>query len=448
LTDDYKPRARVRKSRGRWARAAAMALVISMSITLAAGASTERRVPTQAPCSSMKTVPGAHADGSLTLSASMGGLGCIDLSVTGAAASTISITEVMPAPLPAAPIATLPTLNGEASLTNGVTWVCDRRTRTFQATETLPDGSQQSASTSVTTPSCATRLSTSVPPRRLHRDGPVTLALTDRWGLGGIRARACLSDAPRRACRAVTVKPGRSATIVRLRLAGAGRPTLDVSDPYESVRLRLRVLGSRPVLLATGDSEMQVLDEFLASDLSGFGGARVIGDARQSTAISSPFFFDWPAHAFGQVAGEHPDIVAMFIGGNDGFRLGSANCCGPDWSREYAGRVAGMMHTYLQHGAASVYWFLIPTPSSEPFVQVVRAVNHGIIMAAARFREGVHVVDLRSTFSPGGRYINSLRHAGQTITVHEADGFHLSSSADVIVAHMFIDQLRHDGVLP
>jgi hypothetical protein len=76
------------------------------------------------------------------------------------------------------------------------------------------------------------------------------------------------------------------------------------------------------------------------------------------------------------------------------------------------------------------------------------AVNHGIIRAAAQFREGVHVFDLRSTFSPGGRYINSLTRGGQTITVHESDGFHLSASADVIVAHMFIQQLRHDGLLP
>jgi hypothetical protein len=69
-------------------------------------------------------------------------------------------------------------------------------------------------------------------------------------------------------------------------------------------------------------------------------------------------------------------------------------------------------------------------------------------MAAAQFHEGVHVFDLRPVFSPGGRYIDSLTRGGQTITVHESDGFHLSASADVIVAHMFIDQLRRDGLLP
>jgi hypothetical protein len=223
---------------------------------------------------------------------------------------------------------------------------------------------------------------------------------------------------------------------------------LDLKDPYQDLRLGLHVLPSRPFLLATGDSEMQVLDELFASELSGSDGARVLGDARQSTAISSPFFFNWPAHAVSQVAAEHPDIVAIFIGGNEGFRLGRAECCGLDWSSAYADRVAGMMRVYLQRGAGAVYWFLIPTPSSEPFVRVVRAVNRGIVMAAGRFREGVHVFDLRGVFSPGGRYIDSLTHAGRTITVHEADGFHLSASADGIVAHMFVAQLRRDGLLP
>jgi hypothetical protein len=284
---------------------------------------------------------------------------------------------------------------------------------------------------------------------RIHRGYPAAIAVSDRWALGGLRVRACLGAGSSRSCSAdAKLEPGRGQTLLRLRPRTAGRQTAEVADPYQRLRVGLRVLPSRPVLLATGDSEMQVLDDDLASDLTGTGGATVTSDARQSTAISSPFFFNWPAHASGQVADHHPDIVAMFLGGNEGFRLGSAECCGSDWSHEYAQRVAGMMRAYRQDGAASVYWFLIPTPSREPFVKVVRAVNQGIVMAAAEFPEGVHFFDLRPTFSPGGRYIDSLTHDGRTITVHESDGFHLSSSADVIVARMFIARLREDSVLP
>jgi hypothetical protein len=275
----------------------------------------------------------------------------------------------------------------------------------------------------------------------------VTVGVADRWGLGGLQVTGCLG-AGHRHCRDLAIGPGDSEVPLRLLARTAGETDFTVSDGYQTIRLKLDVHDTRPVLLATGDSEMQVLDDDLGSDLSGSGGVKVIGDAHQSTAISSPFFFNWPAHAVGQVDGDHPDIVAMFLGGNEGFSLGGVACCEAAWSHEYASRVAGMMRLYLQHGAAAVYWFLIPTPSREPFVRVVRAVNAGIILAAAQFRHDVHVFDLRPIFSPGGRYIDTLTYHGQTITVHEPDGFHLSASADLIVAHLFIARLHKDGLLP
>jgi hypothetical protein len=105
-----------------------------------------------------------------------------------------------------------------------------------------------------------------------------------------------------------------------------------------------------------------------------------------------------------------------------------------------------MMRTYLQHGKATVYWFLIPTPSKPDFVRLANAVDRGIVIAAAQFPHGVHVFNLRTIFSPGGHYIDSLTYHGQTITVHEADGYHLSASADVIVARLFLAALRHAGL--
>ena len=424
---------------------ACIALAAPLAITLAAGASTAADRPAKKPCSSLAAAPGGEA-GKLTLTASTATVGCIQLTVRGASAPSVAIAELPAAASEAVPLATLESHEGTASLPTGLPWLCDRPARSFQVTEMLADGSQQSASISVTTPSCGSRLAAHLLPQRLHRDYPATVAVSDRWGLGGLRVHACLGA--ERSCSAVTLEAGRGDTLVRVRPTASGNSTLVLSDPYQKLRLTLHVRSSRPVLLATGDSEMQVLDDDLASDLSGPGGASVTGDARQSTAISSPFFFNWPAHAFGQVADHHPDIVAMFLGGNEGFRLGSAECCGADWSREYATRVAGMIRAYRQGGAAVVYWFLIPTPSKEPFVKVVRAVNRGIEIAAAQFPEGVHVFDLRPTFSPGGRYIDSLTLDGQTITVHEPDGFHLSESADRFVARMFIARLRRDHVLP
>lgn len=429
--------------------AVAATLVAMALVPLLASASTPRAAAPSLPCPSraVQSAP-AGATTPFAISASTHEVGCIELSVTGAAAPTVSISEAPAGSTPATTTASLSTSDGAASLERGLPWLCTRLTRTFQASETLADGSLQTATTNVTTPSCAQRLSVSIPATRLHRGYPVTIAIGDRWHLGGLRVQVCQPGAPMRRCPAVQLQPGRGASTLQLPLRSSGRVNLDVFDAYESVHRPVHVLNSRPLLLATGDSEMQVLDEILASDLSGAGGARVVGDAHQSTAISSPSFFNWPAHAAAQVAGLHPDIVAMFLGGNEGFELSGVECCGASWSRQYAVRVAGMMRLYLQHGAAAVYWFLIPTPSSEPFVRVVRAVDDGIVLAAHEFPEGVHVFDLRPVFSPGGRYIDSLTYDGRSITVHEPDGFHLSESSDLIVARLFIARLRKDGLLP
>lgn len=434
-----------------WRGAAIVTLLALGSLpaaALSAGSSKAPKLRSKAPCSTPQTLPTSVAGtpGAFAIVASTGHVGCIALLVTGATAPSVTVSETNAATEPGVPLATLPTSSGSAALTTGITWRCDRLIRTFTATETLAEGNVQAVSASVATPSCSDRLRATAPTNRLHRGYPVTVSLADRWGLGGIRVMGCLGS-DRRHCAAVTLRSGGTEVPLRLRLRDAGRVLLTRSDAYQAIRFRLNVHDTRPVLLATGDSEMQVLDDDLASDLSGSNGVKVIGEARQSTAISSPFVFNWPEHAGGQVAGDHPDIVAMFLGGNDGFSLSGVACCSEAWSREYAIRVAGMMRVYLQHGAAAVYWCLIPTQSREPFVRVVRAVNDGIILAAARFRHNVHVFDLRPLFSPGGRYIDSLYYGGRTITVHEADGFHLSASSDVIVAHLFIDQLRRDGLI-
>jgi hypothetical protein len=405
----------------------------------AAASGSAGAAPPQAPTGATG-VTGATGPATLALAAPATRLGFVSLSVTGAS-GPVRVSEIVPGAAPVT-LTTLRPRGGAATLGRAAAWRCDRRVRTFAASDSVA-----TRTVTVTTPSCATRLAATVLTSRVHRDHPLTVVITDRWGLGALRVGACVSHVGPRPCPTVTIAPGRRDTDLRLRAGAAGRPALEVFDAYENLRLRLDVLASGPVLLATGDSEMQVLDGDLASDLGGPAGARVISDARQSSAISSPFVFDWPAHAVAQVAADRPDIVAMFLGGNEGFALGGVNCCSAAWSRRYAIKVEGMMRTYRQHGAASVYWFLIPTPSKPQFVRVVDAVNRGIVLAAAHFRRGVHVFDLRPVFSPGERYLGTLSYGGRSITVHESDGFHLSASADVIVARLFLSRLRRDGLL-
>jgi hypothetical protein len=393
----------------------------------------------------LAAVPAAPASGpapDVGVSIEPGTTGFLTVLLRGPLGATVTVSELATASAPAVPVATVILRQPTVRLRDAVAWRCTDLEPTIEATEPATYGGLPPARASTSTPSCAHRLSVAVVATRLHAGYPATIDVSDSWSQGGLRVRGCLGGR----CATRTLS-SHGATVFRLRPRFAGRARLAVSDAYEQIDRDLAVRGGRPVLLATGDSEMQVLDDILAGDLGGAGGARVIGDARQSTAITSPSFFDWPAHATQQVAALHPDVVAMFLGGNEGFSIGGTPCCGPAWSRRYAGLVESMMNRYRQGGRAAVYWFLIPTPSTPAFVSLVHAVNLGISLAASRLPTGVHAFDLRPTFSPGGRYTDSIVYRGQHVAVHESDGFHLSAAADLIVARLFIARLRQDGVL-
>jgi lysophospholipase L1-like esterase len=223
-------------------------------------------------------------------------------------------------------------------------------------------------------------------------------------------------------------------------IAGGERST----KPVEVVPGRLRVL-------ATGDSEIQLLDDILASDLAPKG-ARLSAEAHISTGISKPLMFDWVKRAAVQAAGLHPDITVMFIGANDGFPLpagsGSTSyCCGQAWVDAFAKRTESMMASYLRGGAGRVYWFTLPSPRSAAAQPVFRAINRAFAIAGASFASGVELIDLVPVFTPGGRYRQNMTYGGRTVDVREPDGYHLSLGGDAIAASILIGRMRADGLI-
>jgi len=389
-------------------------------------------------CAAKLNIAAAPTSGSgLRLRASTATKGCIELYVDGASTAPVEFSEVegehehkLGATQPR---------EGVGISTAFIAWRCATRRRVFRAREANSEGGTEASEVVVSTPSCANRVSMRlVPPPRLHFGMSLKLELHDSWNLGGIRVRACSPGRARWRCTRELIAPGSSRSYVKVRLASTGHVPISLESPAQRLVLHVHVLRTRPVILATGDSEMELLDNFIGERLGGPYGARVVGDAKHSTALTSPFYLNWFTHAAAQVRHLHPDIVAMFLGGNEGFSIGSAECCGAAWTRGYAKLVERMIRTYIQNGAASVYWFLVPMPGREPFIKVINGVDAAVIEAVHQFPERAHVFDLRPRFSPHGRYLPS---------VHQPDGFHLNTAADRVVAGMFVAQLRRDGLI-
>jgi lysophospholipase L1-like esterase len=241
---------------------------------------------------------------------------------------------------------------------------------------------------------------------------------------------------------------GRASTRFAAKRLGVWR--VSVLAGGERAKRSVEVVSGRLRMLATGDSEIQELDDMLGGDLAAKG-VGVTGEAHISTGISKPFMFDWVKRAAAQAAGLHPDITVVFIGANDGFPLPAATgrtsyCCGQAWVAAFAKRTESMMSSYLRDGAGRVYWFTLPAPRNAAAQPVFRAINRAYAIAAASFPYGVELVDLVPVFTPGGVYRQDMTYDGRTVDVREPDGYHLSLGGDAIAAGVLLGRLRADGL--
>jgi lysophospholipase L1-like esterase len=380
----------------------------------------------------------------LQLHAGLGRVGYVSARITGPAGSRVQLGERRGRST--RPIATVQLGTGRAKVPQALRWSCTARTRALVAA-TLPPSPPQHAVATVTTPSCGRRLAAGIP--RTARVGrELAIKLHDRWGIGDLPVQICVAapgagpacrrwwlhrDTPRRTISLPAPRPGGWRITVTGQGAAARAVVTWVQHP-----------GGRIRLLAVGDSEMQILDDFLGQDL-GAHGVDVTSDARISTGLTKPFFFDWQGHARQQAAGLRPDATVMFIGANDGFSVAGAHgqpvlCCGPGWSGGYANLVAQMMRTYLRGAAGRVYWFVLPDPRPGSFSSLFGGVDSGIRRAARRFPGRVSLIDAQSFFTPGG-YRDFMTYQGQGFVIHESDGVHLSTAADRVAALLMVHQM-------
>ena len=298
------------------------------------------------------------------------------------------------------------------------------------------------------------RLTTTIA-SRARAGGSISIRLHDRWNLGGIPLTICLTPpGGRRTCTRWHLRTGRPSRVVRIGVARPGGWHATVLSPdgaREDQQVWVSHPGGRIRVLAAGDSEMQILDTFIAQDAARYG-VSVTSDARISTGLTNSFFFDWPRHARAQAATLQPDATVFFIGANDGFSVSGPDghpvgCCGADWSAGYANRVAEMMRIYLRGESGRVYWFVLPTPRPANFQRLFNAVNAGIRSAARRFPGRVALIDANAFFTPGNRYRDFMVYHGRGFVIHEPDGIHLSTAADQIDASFVVRQLLHDRLI-
>jgi uncharacterized protein len=202
-------------------------------------------------------------------------------------------------------------------------------------------------------------------------------------------------------------------------------------------------------VLIVGDSLGLDLGGPLQSDLAQTGVVSAALDARESTGLTRPDYFNWPAELTSDLKTVNPQVVVIMIGANDAQDfLGPPDVpyTSPQWNGLYAQRVAQFMQI-AESGGAHVVWVGMP-PMQNPGLNAQMGDLNGIVQqqAAAAHPAVTFLGTDRSLGTAQGTYTAFITNAaGQVVNVRAPDGTHLTSAGGQVVAQQVINELQTLG---
>jgi hypothetical protein len=202
-------------------------------------------------------------------------------------------------------------------------------------------------------------------------------------------------------------------------------------------------------VLIVGDSIGLDMGGALQSDLAGTGVVNAALDARESTGLTRPDYFNWPAELTTDLKSAQPQVVVVMIGANDAQDfLGPPDTpyASPSWNGLYAQRVAQFMQI-ASSGGAAVVWVGMP-PMQNPGLSAQMADLNAIDQHQAAIAKPpvTFVSSYKSLGTATGGYTAFVTNAaGQIVNTRTPDGIHLTPGGSQVVAQQVIAQLVTNG---
>lgn len=202
-------------------------------------------------------------------------------------------------------------------------------------------------------------------------------------------------------------------------------------------------------VLIVGDSIGLDLGGPLQADLAGTGVVNAALDARESTGLVRPDYFDWPAELQSDIKSAQPQVVVIMIGANDAQDfLGPPDVpyTSPQWNPMYAQRVAQFMKI-AEDGGAAVVWVGMPPMQNPGLNAQMSDLNAVVQQQAALAHPAVTFLSTDHTLgTPQGGYTAFITNgAGQVVNVRTPDGTHLTPGGGQVVAQQVIGELQTLG---
>ena len=196
-------------------------------------------------------------------------------------------------------------------------------------------------------------------------------------------------------------------------------------------------------ILEIGDSLGEDLGFGLGDIFASDPWVHVIQGARGDTGLARPDYYNWPAHIETLLQQDHPALLVVFLGANDGqnFVQGSqyASFGGPTWHRLYTARVASVMSEAVAAGTR-VLWVGMPIMQDPGFWHEMQQMNTIYQAQAAVHPGAVYVASTPFFVDAHGRYTESLNG----VVLRAPDGIHIANGGDDRLAHGLVAPIERN----
>ncbi len=172
-------------------------------------------------------------------------------------------------------------------------------------------------------------------------------------------------------------------------------------------------------------------------------------DARISTGLTRPDYFDWPQHLIDIVNQQNPEVMVVMFGANDAQKMkldGKVyDVSTPEWQAEYRRRVDAVMGFLTQGGTRHIYWVGQPVMRAGDFDQK-QIILEGIYREEAEKHPGVTFIHIRTMFAgPDGAFSAYLPDAnGKQVLMRAQDGVHFSLTGANRVGALVLQTIQAD----
>lgn len=197
-------------------------------------------------------------------------------------------------------------------------------------------------------------------------------------------------------------------------------------------------------VLLIGDSLGLDLGGSLQNRLASTGVVAATLDGKESTGLTRPDYFNWPAELAGDLPRVNPELVVVMMGAND-----PQNFLGPPgiafgteaWNKEYRHRVVQFMREATSQGAQLI-WVGLPPMQDEGLNARVQVINQLQHEAAAKVPSVTYLSSTPIIGGPGGTFAPYVIKGGQNINVRTPDGIHITPEGGAVLSTAVV-QLMH-----